>query len=317
MAVTMNMATRKRLELKLPVPIHRRDNIALPLPLPPPPQTDLKQSIKGLCDLERVGVLGYGSQGRVYKVLHRRSCSYYALKVVCLDCEPSARQIIREMEIVKEINSPTIVKCEGVFEEGGNINFVLEYMDGGSLANLLKRKRRMTESSIAKVARQVLEGLKYLHGRRIVHRDLKPSNLLIHRSSQAVKIADFGVSRSVSESIDVRCSSYVGTCAYMSPERFDPESYGGSYNGYAADMWSLGLTFLECYVGYFPFVGPGEHPDWATLMCAICFGEPPSAPSSASAEFQNFIACCLQKNPKKRWTASQLLTHPFLKTILQ
>ncbi|GLJ12315.1 hypothetical protein SUGI_0188500 [Cryptomeria japonica] len=100
-------------------------------------------------------------------------------------------------------------------------------------------------------------------------------------------------------------------------QRFDPESYGGRYNGYAGDIWSLGLTLLECYLGHFPFIAAKEQPDWATLMCAICFGESPSAPASASAEFQSFIRCCLEKDAGKRWTDSQLLKHPFLNRTSQ
>ena len=149
----------------------------------------------------------------------------------------------------------------GCVPRGRNINFVLEFMDGGSLAELLKQRTRISESCLAKVARQVLEGLKYLHSHRIVHRDIKPANLLISKNYQRIKIADFGVSRIVSHAVDSCCNSYVGTCAYMSPERFDPQSYGGRYNGYAGDIWSLGLTLLECYEGYFPFVAAGEQAD--------------------------------------------------------
>ncbi|KAH9321387.1 hypothetical protein KI387_016026 [Taxus chinensis] len=329
----MGMATKKRLELKLPIPTRFKHPMPLPLPLPPkergsdhfvlagPVQrkldvTSMHKEMAELIrqaqssDLERLGILGHGSGGTVYKVLHRKSSSHYALKVVRLDHD---RYIMREAEILKKINSPFIVKCEGIFEEGGSINFVLEYMDGGSLANLLKHKKRMSESFIANAAAQVLKGLKYLHGERIVHRDIKPSNLLMNRNSQVIKIADFGVSRVVSQSMDtVSCNSYVGTCAYMSPERFDPDSYGGSYNGYAGDVWSFGLSMLECYVGYFPFLAPGQKADWATLMCAICFGDPPCAPPGSSAQFRSFIGCCLQKDPSNRWTPSQLLNHPFL-----
>ncbi|GLJ12306.1 hypothetical protein SUGI_0188390 [Cryptomeria japonica] len=315
------MASKKRLGLKLPIPAqHQRVPLPLPLPLPlpEPPKVSSRQGIEKLSDLERLGKLGHGSGGIVYKVLHPKSSTYHALKVIRLDHEPSlTSHITREMHILRKIDSPYIVKCEGVFHEGGDMNFVLEFMDGGSLADLLKHRKRISESCLAKVARQVLEGLKYLHTERIVHRDIKPANLLVSKNYQRIKIADFGVSRIVSHNIDSCCNSYVGTCAYMSPERFDPQSYGGRYNGYAGDIWSLGLTLLECYVGHFPFVAAGEQPDWPALMCAICFGEPPSAPASASAEFQSFIRCCLQKDAGKRWTASQLLKHPFLNRTSQ
>ena len=98
----------------------------------------------------------------------------------------------------------------------------------------------------------------------------------------------------------------------MSPKWFDSDTYGGNYNGYTSDIWSLGLALLELYMGHFPFLLSGQRPDWATLMCAICFGESPSLPKQASEEFRSFIECCLQKESNKRWAVAQLLTHPFV-----
>ena len=98
----------------------------------------------------------------------------------------------------------------------------------------------------------------------------------------------------------------------MSPERFDPETYGGNYDGYAGDIWSLGLTLMELYMGHFPLLPAGQRPDWATLMCAICFGEPPVLPEGVSDAFRSFVECCLQKESSKRWSAAQLLSHPFV-----
>ena len=186
----------------------------------------------------------------------------------------------------------------------------MEYMDLGSLDTLLKKNTTLSEATLAHVSRQVLNGLHYLHSHKIIHRDIKPSNLLVNKNME-VKIADFGVSKIMCRTLDA-CNSYVGTCAYMSPERFDPETYGGNYNGYAGDIWSLGLTLLELYLGHFPFLPRGQRPDWATLMFAICFGEPPTLPEDASEEFRSFVQSCLQKESSKRWTAAQLLTHPFV-----
>ncbi|KAE8681964.1 NAD-dependent dihydropyrimidine dehydrogenase subunit PreA [Hibiscus syriacus] len=104
------------------------------------------------------------------------------------------------------------------------------------------------------------------------------------------------------------CNSHVGTCAYMSPERFDPSANEGGYDGFLSNIWSLGLTLMELFVGHYPYLPAGQKPNWTTLMLAICFGEPPVA----SDEFKNFMECCLQMEPSKRWTASQLLEHPFL-----
>ncbi|KAJ7562563.1 hypothetical protein O6H91_03G074600 [Diphasiastrum complanatum] len=216
------------------------------------------------------------------------------------------------MEISRRFcaNSPYVVQCYGVFERGGEISLVLEYMDGGTLANVLAAQRKISERYLAEVTRQVLKGLMYLHSNKIVHRDIKPSNLLIN-CRQQVKIADFGVSTELAHTL-AQCNSFVGTCAYMSPERFDPDGNGGHYDC-SADIWSLGLTLLECAVGHFPCLDPGQKADWPTLMWVICMSDPPSPPADASPEFQSFIRSCLQKDAVQRPTASWLLNHPFLK----
>ncbi|GLJ15839.1 hypothetical protein SUGI_0261270 [Cryptomeria japonica] len=300
------MSTQKRLQLKGPNPI----SIPRCLPLPTP----LQNSIQGLCDVERLKFLGHGSEGIVYKVLQRKSCSYYALKVVHRKAG-STEKIMREVEIMKKIHSSRIVQFEGAFEEGGNINFLLEYMDGGSLHSLLKLNKRMAVSFLARVARHVLEGLEYLQSENIVHRDIKPSNLLINLNPLQIKIADFGVSTIVSELACDIYNSSAGTCAYMSPERLNPYIYDGApYDDYyyGGDIWSLGVTLMECYVGHHPFLPPDQNIDLATLMCAICFEDSPTLPPAASTEFYNFIECCLKKDVRRRGTASQLLNHPFI-----
>ncbi|XP_028756647.1 mitogen-activated protein kinase kinase 9-like [Neltuma alba] len=263
-------------------------------------------------DIEKLEVLGHGNGGTVYKVRHKRTSAIYALKDVPSGSDPiTCRQVRREMDILRRTDSPYVVQFHGFFEKpSGDVAILLEYMDSGTLDTLLKKNGTFSESQLAAVARQVLNGLSYLHANNVIHRDIKPSNLLVNQNME-VKISDFGVSKVMCRTLDA-CTSYVGTCAYMSPERFDPDRYGGNYNGYAADIWSLGLTLFELYVGHFPFLPAGQRPDWATLMCAICFGDPPTLPESASDEFQSFVQCCLKKESNERWTASQLLTHPFL-----
>lgn len=262
-------------------------------------------------DTIKLRLLGHGSSGKVYKVQHKRTGKLYALKIIQEKHELAVcKQILTEMDILRRASSPYIVQCYGASDKGGEISFVLEYMDGGSLANVIEAKKTISERYLAEVAKQVLKGLDYLHRNRIVHRDIKPSNILLGRR-QEVKIADFGVS-TILASTFAACNTFVGTCAYMSPERFDPDSHGGNYNGYAADIWSLGLSLLECATGHFPFLEPGEKGDWPNLMFAICYNDPPSPPEDASPEFKDFIVQCLQKDPSKRPRASTLLTHPFL-----
>lgn len=309
---------RRQLNLRLPIPELSDRRSRFSLPLRPTihsisTTTNFASSTISYGDLEKLEVLGHGNGGTVYKVQHKRTSAVYALKVVHGDSDTTVRrQAFREMEILRRTDSPYVVRSHGIFEKpSGDISILMEYMDAGTLDTLLKTKGTFSEPQLADVARQVLNGLNYLHSHKIIHRDIKPSNLLVNKDME-VKIADFGVSKIMCRSLDA-CNSYVGTCAYMSPERFDPDTYGANYNGYAGDIWSLGLTLLELFVGHFPFLPAGQRPDWATLMCAICFGEPPSLPEDASShEFKSFIQCCLQKDSTKRWTVSQLLSHPFL-----
>ncbi|KAI3409576.1 uncharacterized protein J3R85_019179 [Psidium guajava] len=301
---------RRQLNLRLPLP--EPSNLLPPFPAPSASSPAATPSISA-SDLESLHVLGHGNAGTVYKVRHRRTSAVYALKVVRSGSDSSARRCAqREVEVLRRAaGSPNVVRCHGSFEEPcGDTAILLEYMELGTLESVLRNYGPFGESNLADVARQVLNGLDQLHSRKIIHRDIKPSNLLVN-SKMEIKIADFGVSKIMCRMLEA-CDSYVGTCAYMSPERFDPDSNGGSYNGYAGDVWGLGLTLLELYLGYFPFLDPGQRPDWASLVCAICFGEMPTLPERASGEFRSFVECCLQKESGKRWTVSQLLTHPFV-----
>ncbi|KAI3455697.1 hypothetical protein Pfo_012360 [Paulownia fortunei] len=279
----------------------RRPDLTLPLPHRDPSLAPLAYA-----ELERISRIGSGAGGTVYKVVHRPTGKLYALKVIYGNHEDAVRnQMCREIQILRDVDNPNVVKCHNLFDHNGEIQVLLEHMDKGSLEGT----HIPHEPSLSDLARQVLSGLYYLHKRKIVHRDIKPSNLLIN-SRRIVKIADFGVSRVLAQTMDP-CNSSVGTIAYMSPERINTDLNHGQYDGYAGDIWSLGVSILEFYLGKFPFA-VGRQGDWASLMCAICMSQPPEAPASASREFRDFIACCLQRDPAKRWTAGQLLRHPFI-----
>nr|ALG02510.1 mitogen-activated protein kinase kinase [Hevea brasiliensis] len=295
--------TRKR-NLTLPLP-QRDPRLAVPLPLPPTSSSAQTQQLS-FSDLDRINRIGSGSGGTVYKVIHRPTGKLYALKVIYGNLEDSVRnQICREIEILRGVDHPNVVKCHEFYEQSGEIQVLLEFMDGGSLEGT----HIGLEAQLSDVARKILSGIAYLHRRKIVHRDIKPSNLLID-SSKNVKIADFGVSRILAQTMDP-CNSSVGTIAYMSPERINTDLNHGQYDGYAGDIWSLGVSILEFYLGRFPFA-VGRQGDWASLMCAICMSQPPEAPPTASRDFRDFISRCLQREPARRWMANQLLNHPFI-----
>lgn len=129
----------------------------------------------------------------------------------------------------------------------------LELMDLGTLADLYMPGEVLPEFVIGQIAHQVLAGLDYLHKtRKVIHRDIKPTNLLVN-SAGMVKIADFGVSGNLKSTFDAK-STYVGTALYMSVKtRNKPERFTGNDYLFDTDIWSFGLTILECAIGVFPY----------------------------------------------------------------
>ncbi|KAG5243486.1 hypothetical protein OIU76_009596 [Salix suchowensis] len=277
---------------------------------PPQPITPTDNQLS-LADIDTVKVIGKGSSGIVQLVQHKWTSQFFALKVIQMNIEESARKAIaQELKINQSSQCPFVVMCYQSFYDNGAISIILEYMDGGSLADFLISVKKIEEPYLAAVCKQVLKGLLYLHHEKhIIHRDLKPSNLLINHRGE-VKITDFGVS-AIMQSTSGQANTFVGTYVYMSPERISGERYD-----YKSDIWSLGLILLECATGQFSFIPPVLEEGWTNvyeLMVAIVDQPPPSAPPDQfSPEFCSFISACVQKDPKDRQSAHELMKHPFI-----
>ncbi|TKS74470.1 Dual specificity mitogen-activated protein kinase kinase 2 [Collichthys lucidus] len=165
-------------------------------------------------DFEPICELGAGNGGVVNKVRHKPSGLVMARKLIHLEIKPAIRnQIIRELQVLHECNSPYIVGFYGAFYSDGEISICMEHMDGGSLDQVLKEARRIPEEILGKVSIAVLRGLAYLREKhQIMHRDVKPSNILVNSRGE-IKLCDFGVSGQL---IDSMANSFVGTRSYMS-----------------------------------------------------------------------------------------------------
>ncbi|KVH93995.1 Protein kinase, ATP binding site-containing protein [Cynara cardunculus var. scolymus] len=252
-----------------------------------PPLIQASDNQLSLADFDAVKVVGKGNGGVVRLVQHKWTGQFFALKVIQMNVEESARkQIAQELKINQSSQCPNVVVCYQSFYDNGAVSIILEYMDGGSLADFLKTVRFIPEPYLAAICKQVLRGLWYLHHEKhIIHRDLKPSNLLINHRGE-VKITDFG-----------------------------PERILAGNHGYKSDIWSLGLVLLECATGQFPY-SPPQPGGWVNvyeLMETIVGQQPPRPPSDQfSPQFCSFIDACLQKEPKDRSSANELMSHPFI-----
>ncbi|KAK2395687.1 mitogen-activated protein kinase kinase [Trifolium repens] len=266
-----------------------------------------------LAELDTIKVVGKGNGGIVQLVQHKWTNQFFALKQIQMTLEESTcRRIAQELKINQSSQCAHVVVCYQAIYYNGTISIILEYMDGGSLEDLLNKVKTIPEPFLAAICKQVLKGLMYLHHEKhIIHRDLKPSNILINHRGE-VKITDFGVSI-IMETTSGQANTFIGTYNYMSPERIKGGDEGYTYK---SDIWSLGLMLLKCATGRFPYTPPDNSEGWENLFQLIetIVEKPsPSAPSDeCSPEFCSFISACLQKNPRDRPSTRNLLRHPFV-----
>lgn len=177
------------------------------------------------------------------------------------------------------------------------------------------------EAIIAVIMRAALQGLAYLHAQQQLHRDVKAANILLAPDGR-VQLADFGVSAAL-DAHDQRRTTFVGTVCYMAPEVLDPSETGG-YD-VKADTWSLGVTAIELAYGKPPYA---LNQPMKVIMMLMKHPSPSldvpehevksltlKAGRTFSSAFKHFVDLCLQKDPRKRPTAQQLLEHNFLKNL--
>jgi len=299
-------------------------------------------------DFEKISELGAGNGGVVHCVRHIATGTVIAKKMIHLEVKPAIKkQIITELRILDECNSPYIVGFYGAFHSDGEINICMEYMDGGSLDLVIKKAGKIAEKYLRKITQAVLRGLSYLREKhQIIHRDVKPSNILVNSQGE-IKICDFGVSGQL---IDSMANSFVGTRSYMAPERLQ-----GSQYSVASDLWSLGLSLLEMALGCYPIPPPDPNhlanifgptftedpqnmvppvPSPRTprtpmgsnnkplaifeLLEYIVNQPPPRLPSRVfSNEMRDFVDICLRKKPEERPDLTTLMNHPWLRGVDQ
>jgi predicted Ser/Thr protein kinase len=220
-----------------------------------PPSTPTPEEIaKSFPQLEILELLGEGGMGMVYKARQPQLDRFVALKILSplLSQDPAfAERFSREARALAKLNHPNIVAIYDFGKTGDFYFFVMEFVDGMNLRQLVQAQKRIQPEEALALIPKICEALQYAHEEGVVHRDIKPGNILISKKGR-VKIADFGLAKIAGrESKDSRLTGtqdVMGTLHYMAPEQLEnPLSVD-----HRADIYSVGVVFYEMLTGELP-----------------------------------------------------------------
>jgi CHASE2 domain-containing sensor protein/predicted Ser/Thr protein kinase len=274
--------------------------------------------IKKLGRYQIFGVLGKGAMGTVYRGIDPAINRPVALKTIRLDFVTDPEEMAelkerlhREAQAAGKLSHPNIVTIYDVGSEGNLQYIAMEYLEGQTLEEMIKKKTRFNYRIIAQMITQICQALQYAHDQGIVHRDIKPANIMV-LSDYRVKVMDFGIARVDSNSM-TKTGIAMGTPNYISPEQLK-----GREIDRRADIFSLGVMMYEMLLGKRPFKGE----NLTSLMYAILNHEP-EKPSSVRPQipllFDHIIGKALKKDPAERYQrATDLIVdlHDFVESFV-
>lgn len=259
-------------------------------------------------DFEILQRVGGGTYGDVYKARHKQNGELAAIKLIKMEPEDDFSIIQQEIVIVKTCKHPNIVAYYGSYIRANKLWICMEFCGGGSLQDVYHVAGPPSEMQIAYICREMLQGLDYLHAQKRIHRDIKGANILLNDQGE-VKLADFGISAQITATL-ARRMSFIGTPYWMAPEVAAVEIKGG-YNE-LCDIWSVGITAIELAELQPPLFD--VHPLRVLFLMSKSGYQPPKLKDKSkwSSTFYNFVKAMLVRNPKKRPSASKMLSHAFV-----
>ncbi|XP_031748053.1 serine/threonine-protein kinase mig-15-like [Xenopus tropicalis] len=252
--------------------------------------------------------IGQDPNGVVYIGWHQRKQREVA--IIIIQHQKKQQEIEKEVGILQIVSGHrNIVDFYGAFyhkasSKHGGLWIATELCTGATVEELIATKRTLGERWIAYICKNVITGLNHLEEKNIIHHDIKPEHIVISSSGE-VKIGEFCFA-----TIGGRSASTSGTMAYMAPEVLAHFAQNSGEYDHKADIWSLGIAAIQMAEGHLPFRRLPKQ----KLIQRITTGPVPSLPSRGnwSDEFRFFISECLQRDPGRRPSARQLLTHPFI-----
>ncbi|KAI7865587.1 kinase-like domain-containing protein [Spinellus fusiger] len=246
--------------------------------------------------------IGRGASGRVKLGIHQRTGERVAIKMIArsqLVSSSTSRSVQRELAILQLLYHPYLVELRHVLQDTHYVYFVMEYVEGGELFQVLSDRGRLSENEARRLFHQLISGLHWCHSRHICHRDLKPENILLDRTKKSLKIADFGMAamQSPDKSLNTSC----GSPHYASPEIIK----GRPYDGRASDVWSTGVILYALLTGHLPF----DDTHMGRLLLKIKTGQYRKLPRHLSEEAKELLRGLLVVDPHQRMTTEAILKH--------
>ncbi|XP_039224417.1 serine/threonine-protein kinase SIK1 [Crotalus tigris] len=268
--------------------------------VPTSSQSQQKPLRVGFYDIERT--LGKGNFAVVKLARHRVTKTQVAIKIIDktrLDSS-NLEKIYREVQIMKLLNHPHIIKLYQVMETKDMLYIVTEFAKNGEMFDHLTTRGHLNEHEARKKFWQILSAVEYCHSHHIVHRDLKTENLLLD-ANMNIKLADFGFGNFY-KSGEPR-STWCGSPPYAAPEVFEGKEYEGPY----LDIWSLGVVLYVLVCGSLPFDGP----NLPSLRQRVLEGRF-RIPYFMSQDCEMLIRRMLVVDPTKRITIAQIKQHKWM-----
>lgn len=250
-----------------------------------------------------VGKLGRGGMGTVFEGVHRETGEPAAIKLLSASLaheEGFRNRFEAEIETLRKLNHPNIVRLFGFGEQGDLLFYAMELVDGNSLEEELRRGRHFDWREVARIGIETCRALRHAHDRGIIHRDIKPGNLLLANDSR-VKLSDFGIARLFGYTRLTSAGSVLGTAEYMAPEQAEGRPVDAR-----ADLYSLG-ALLYALLARRPVFRGKSLPEMLHMQR---FQQPESvrrfAPDTPD-ELDQILAQLLEKDPNRRIANADIL----------
>ncbi|KAH9925645.1 Pkinase-domain-containing protein [Epithele typhae] len=257
--------------------------------------------------------LGEGEFGKVKLGLHMQWGEEVAVKLIRrgnIDSSVRMSKVEREIEVLRSLKHPNIVRLYDVIETDKYIGIILEYASGGELFDHILAHRYLRERDACKLFSQLISGVWYIHQKKIVHRDLKLENLLLDRHRNVI-ITDFGFANRFEHRSDDLMQTSCGSPCYAAPELVISD---GLYVGSAVDIWSCGVILYAMLAGYLPFDDDPANPDGdnINLLYKYIVNTPLSFPDYISEDARDLLSIMLVPDPGRRADLPSIMAHKWL-----